>query len=122
MEYKIKVWDRFSRRIIKWETIKDLWAVNALNENHFDILHYTGKDINGESLYEGDIVEDSIFGKSIIRYGNYATTIIGRRFTLVGFYLEKIETGNIHMFDSEYSYIVRGDIYNNPELKESPIR
>ncbi len=83
------------------------------------ICQYTGmEDINGVSIYEGDIVVSLYNGKSYpVRFGEY--TYIddwGDEQSACGWYTESDEEGNEAIgCPNEWATVI-GNIYDNPEL------
>ena len=110
--FKYRVWDSDAKRMIHSDEYRlssngVLYVINGnagwwpALDNHA-IMQCTGlKDKNGTLIYEGDVVE--------VQYGDPENEL----------YREEIrDIRKDLMFDSDVSYLVVGNRYENPELLE----
>jgi len=96
----------------------------------FQIMRFTGiKDTDNKEVFEGDIlgdiVENSVYGKSIVKFGEFNISLPSGIHCFIGFYREYFYDfghGNkkyniaLSKFNSKVKII--GNIWENPELLE----
>ena len=111
-EIKFRSWDK----ILKIMSYNPVNAINFkgqfllndgkfhdINKTDYILMQYTGVvDKNGKEIYEGDIV----------KYDGELTTVI---FCYGSFFLEKFNFRSSDWVNADYM-IVKGNIYENPEL------
>ena len=111
-EIKFRSWDK----ILKIMSYNPVNAINFngqfllndgkfhdINKTDYILMQYTGLvDKNGKDIYEGDIV----------KYDGELTTVI---FFNGSFFLEKFNFWSSDWVNADYM-IVKGNIYENPEL------
>ena len=108
-------------RVIDWNNgVVDLF--NPYIEIPFDeieLMQSTGlKDKNGKEIFDGDIVELKDCGETIVNVKVYWDDSLAL-FQLYAIIVDDKEPMYKVIDDEDYSYIVVGNIYENPELLEA---
>ncbi len=119
-EIKFRAWDSSFNKIIDEENrdyhiyldgcLSDCMDTN-LFQSEYILMQFTGlKDKNGKEIYEGDLVcIDGIY-IGVVKFDDAAYYFKSNQDTINNCWL--------HMFVSDVSYEVIGNIYENPELLE----
>jgi len=104
-EIKFRCWDDFQKKMFDISSLK-LPHREDLSPNVY-LMQYTGiKDKNGKEIYEGDIV------RKLDKTGYKA----GRPFAVK---FESNAKCSGYMIGNPKSYVIIGNIYENPELLNS---
>ena len=133
-EIKFRAWDKRKKEMLIFDLVevgeyigfeynipKNVFILDAYSNGEAELMQFTGlKDKNGKEIYEGDIlnchwdIDEGQIGEIV----TYITKPEGHGATVGCFGLvdkdgdfRTIDNGNIH-----FSYIVQGNIYENPEL------
>ena len=80
-------------------------------------MQYTGlKDKNGKEIYEGDIVREQGFVKTVVKWDNRKQTQYGHGDSTTCIYAGFSMGGWGSSYDTREEVKVIGNIYENPEL------
>lgn len=120
MQIKIRAWDSINKKMLSWEDLLSgpefEQKMREPEKYGLNLMRYTGyEDATGQEVYEGDI----LFANTVIEWG--CCTAV--RYTLND--SVKSEWGEFVCGDYFLSFaveqldaIVKGNIYENPELME----
>lgn len=108
-ELKFRVWDNVDY-MSKPFTLHSLMNADRIEfTSDCKVMQYTGlKDKNGKEVYEGDITECSLHGRTIVE-------MRGGQFGIVGGDPKGFRSGEAFNY-YPHNHTVIGNIYENPEL------
>lgn len=103
-EIKFRAWDKEKKGMFNWYfTEKGLFPSDFFNNSDYEVMQFTGlHDKNGKEIYEGDIIETRVSGKS----GSAIKAVIWNT-KYCGFNIKD---------DEELEREIIGNIYETPEL------
>lgn len=126
---RFRAWDKETQTMLdvylidfkKSVLIGEHWEfgeTNFINFDEIELMQSTGlKDKNGKEIFEGDIVELKDCGETIGNVKVYWDDSLAL-FQLYAIIVDEKEPMYKVIDDEDYSYIVVGNIYENPELLE----